>query len=358
MYRSVPRYRGGFSNLDAEPSAPGIPRISVVVCTLNGAKRLQRCLAAARRQSLGERLQLIVVDDGSTDNSAEVAVAYDAEVIRHAANRGVAAARNSGIAAARAPIVAFLDDDCEADPKWAARLLGGFDDGVVGVGGLTLPTSSGGYFGGYLERNNHLAPLEMELASNASITYRFARYLLRNARAAPSDERDVYAFGAANAAFRVAVVRQLGGFDERLRSNEDLDLCLRIGDEYLPGALRFEPSAIVRHHFNTDPRTLLRRCRSYGMGEARLYRKRRDLPPTVFPFPMLIVGLLAWSRGKPVRLAAALILPQLLFSVGCRNAFRRRSLAPLLDCYMKLAEEANLNLGFAVGLWRSRNRPG
>jgi hypothetical protein len=57
-------------------------------------------------------------------------------------------------------------------------------------------------------------------------------------------------------------------------------------------------------------------------------------------------------------LAAALILPQLFFSVGCRNALRQRSLAPLLDCYMKLAEEANLSLGFAVGLWRFRNQPG
>jgi len=268
-------------SVDAESAAAGAPLVSVVVCTLNGVKRLDRCLAAARRQSLGERLQLVVVDDGSTDNSAGLAAAYGAEVIRHATNQGVAAARNTGIAAARAPIVAFLDDDCEADPEWAERILGGFTEGVVGVGGLTVPVSSGGYFGGYLERNNHLAPDEIELARDTRAVYRFARYLLRNARAAPSGERAVYCFGAANAAFRVAVLRVLGGFDERFRSGEDLDLCLRIGDEQPPGALRFEPSAIVHHYFDADPRSILRRCRFYGMGGARLYCKRRELPPTV-----------------------------------------------------------------------------
>jgi glycosyltransferase involved in cell wall biosynthesis len=345
--------------VDAESPTAGAPQISVVVCTLNGAKRIEKCLAAVRRQSLGEGLQLIVVDDGSTDNSAEVAATYGAEVIRHAANRGVAAARNTGIAAAVAPIIATLDDDCEPEPEWAERLLSGFVEGVVGVGGPAIPASIGGYFGGYLERNNPLAPLEIDLASNTHVTYRFARYLLRNARPAPSGGRAVHAFATANGAFRADVLRQLGGFDERFRSDEggeDLDLCLRIGDGHARGALRFEPSAILRHHFDTSPRALLRRYRSYGRGAARLYCKRRNLPPTVFPFPLLVAGLLAWSRGRASRLTAALVLPQLLFSNGCRNALRQHSPAPLLDCYVKLAEEAGLNIGFAVGLWRCRDR--
>jgi GT2 family glycosyltransferase len=271
----------------------------------------------------------------------------------------LAAARNTGIAAARASVVATLDDDCEPEPEWAERLLSGFVDGVAGVGGPALPASSDGYFGGYLERNNPLAPLEIDLASSTSIRYRFALYLLRNARPPGSGARAIHAFATANGAFLASVLRQLGGFDERFRSDEggeDLDLCLRIGDEHGSGALRFEPAAILRHHFDTDPRALLRRYRSYGMGAARLYCKRRNMPPTVFPFPLLVAGMLAWSRGRPSRLAVTLLAPQLLFSNGCRNALRQGSWAPLLDCYIKLAEEATLNLGFAIGLWRFRNR--
>jgi len=345
--------------VDAEGSDVGVPYISVVVCTLNGARSLGRCLAATRQQSLGEHLQLIVVDDGSTDDSADVAASYGAEVIRHEVNRGLAAARNTGIAAARAPIVATLDDDCEPEPEWAERLLGGFVDGVAGVGGSAVPASSRGYFGGYIERNNPLVPLEIDLAASAGIGYRFARYLRRNVGAVPEGERAVYAFATANGAFRVEVVREVGGFDDHFRGDEggeDLDLCLRIGDKFGPGSLRFEPSAVVRHHFDTDPRALLRRCRSYGMGGARLYLKRKNLPPTVYPFPVLIAALVVWSRGRLSRLTAALVFPQLLFSKGLQNSVERQSLSPLLDCYMKLAEEANVDLGFAIGLWRSRGR--
>jgi glycosyltransferase involved in cell wall biosynthesis len=342
--------------VDVEPSTASAPCISVVVCTLNGAERIDKCLVAVRNQSLGECLQLIVVDDGSTDSSAEIAAGYGAEVIRHPVNRGPAAARNTGIAAARAPIIAIVDDDCEPEPGWAEGLLSGFVDGVVGVGGPALPASVDGYLGGYLERNNPLEPVEIDLASSTSVAYRFARYLLRNTRPAPSGARAVHAFATANGAFRASVLRDLGGFDERFRTGEDLDLCLRIGDKLGPGALRFEPSAIIRHHFDTNPRALLRRHRSYGMGAARLYCKRRNVPPTVFPFPLLVAGLLAWSRGRSSRLVVALLVPQLLFAKGCRNALRQRSASPLLDCYMKLAEETALNLGFATGLWRLRSR--
>ena len=345
--------------MDVASSEVVDPLISVLVCTLNGGPGLERCLASVRKQSLGARIQSIVVDDGSTDGSADVAAAFGAEVIRHPVNRGLAAARNTGIAAARAPVVATLDDDCEADPEWAERLLDGFAEGVVGVGGLVVPVGSGGYFGGYLERNNPLVPLEIDLAASASVTHRFLRYLLRNSSAAPSGERAVYSVATANAAFRVAILRQIGCVDESFRSDEggeDLDLCLRIGDEFGPGSLRFEPTAVVHHHFDTRPRALLRRCRSYGMGGARLYLKRRNMPPTVYPFPLFIVALLVWSRGRASRLITSVLLAQLLFPNGCRNAIRLGSPTPLLDCYMKLAEEANLNLGFAIGLWRSYQR--
>ena len=84
--------------------------LSVVICSLNGAAGVDRCLHALAAQKDVE-LQVIVVDDGSTDDTSGIARERGATVIRHETNRGLAAARNTGIRAASAPVVAFLDDD-------------------------------------------------------------------------------------------------------------------------------------------------------------------------------------------------------------------------------------------------------
>lgn len=335
------------------------PDISIIVCTLNGAERLDRCLSAVRLQSVADRMELIVVDDGSTDDSAAVAASYGADVVRHPFNRGLAAARNTAIARATAPVIATLDDDCEPDPQWAERLLAGFEEETVGVGGPAVAVPGSDYLDGYLERNNPLAPLEIGLSKKTNIAYRLALYLRRNTMPAPSGPRPVHAFATANGAFRLEALRKIGGFDEGFRSDEggeDLDLCLRLGDEFGPGTLRFEPSATLVHHFDTDVRALLRRWRHYGRGAAHLYCKRGDLSPTVFPFPFFMLVLLVWSRARLRRLVPVLLLPQLLFPKGMRQALAARSAAPLLDSYMKLLEEANLNAGFMIGLWRWRAR--
>ena len=78
-------------------------------------------------------------------------------VIRHEINRGLAAARNTGIRAATAPVVAFLDDDCEPEPEWARELLDAYDDGVIGVGGDIVPCGPEGFMLDYLRRNNPAA---------------------------------------------------------------------------------------------------------------------------------------------------------------------------------------------------------
>lgn len=332
------------------------PRLSVVVPTLNGAARLPACLAAARAQQIPGGVQIVVVDDGSSDCSSDVAAAHGAEVIRHQSNRGAAAARNTGIAAAASDVVAFIDDDCEPEPSWATALLGAFSPNVVGVGGPVLAVAPPGFLAGYLKRNNPHLPLELDLAASSAVTYRFGRYLARSWNSAPTGRRRILSACGGNMAVRKSALQTIKGFDERFSfGGEEEELCFRLREAFGDDALRFEPSAAVRHHFVADTRLVLRRHHTYGIGAARLYYKRHDLPPTIYPYPLLLATIFAFALRHRVWLPVVAVTPQLLFPRGVRHAIRQRSTPPLLDCYLRLAEEFSADVGFAVGAWRYRN---
>jgi glycosyltransferase involved in cell wall biosynthesis len=330
--------------------------LSVVICSLNGAAGVDRCLYALAAQKDVE-LQVIVVDDGSTDDTSETARAHDGvTVIRHETNRGASAARNTGIRAATAPVVAFLDDDCEPEPEWARELLDAYEDGVIGVGGSIVPCAPAGFMLGYLQRNNPLLPLEMNLARSEKLLYRFYLYVLRQWKPeAHCEKREVYTLVGANMSVARSALRQQG-FDERFRFGaEDLDICLRLSRDFPGGRLIVTPDAVVRHHFVPTLRDTLRRSRSYGRGCARLYRKWPTMRPTIFPGPVLVAALLVASIFFPLLLVAAAVVPLVLYPKGLRLAVTLRRPAAALDGYVQLAEETYGNIGYVQGLWTYRH---
>jgi glycosyltransferase involved in cell wall biosynthesis len=329
--------------------------LSVVICSLNGAAGVDRCLHALAAQKDVD-LQVIVVDDGSTDETSAVASEHGVTVIRHEVNRGLAAARNTGIAAATAPVVAFLDDDCEPEPEWARELLDAYEDGVIGVGGDIVPCGPEGFMLGYLRRNNPLLPLELNLAHSEKLLYRLYLYLLRQWQPEEHHEkRDVYSLVGANMSFvRSALTRK--GFDERFRFGaEDLDTCLRLPRDFPGARLVVIPDAVVRHHFVPSLRDSVRRSRSYGRGCARLYRKWPSMRPTIFPGPVLVAALLIAAIFVPLLLIVAVALPLLMYPKGLRSAVVLRKTSCMLDSYVQLAEEAYGNIGYIQGLWTYRH---
>ena len=111
-----------------------VPQISVVLCTYNRADRVGDAVRAILDQH-GADLELVVVDDGSTDGTPEALAAIDDDrmtVVRRT-NGGLSAARNSGLAAATAPWVVFIDDDDAAQPGWAAAFVALGADPTVGI---------------------------------------------------------------------------------------------------------------------------------------------------------------------------------------------------------------------------------
>ncbi|MGI8330058.1 glycosyltransferase family 2 protein [Actinomadura scrupuli] len=334
------------------------PSISVVVCSLNGAARIGRCLDALAAQTLGDRLEVIVVDDGSDDATGDLARAHGATVITHERNLGAPAARNTGLRAASAPVVAFLDDDCEPVPGWSELLLDGYEEQVAGVGGPVLPVTGDGFLARFLERNNRHEPLELELTRGQALPYRFALYLRRQWTApAPRPRRDVYAFIGGNMSFRRAALLAVGGFDERFRfASEEEDLSRRLRRDH-PGRLVFVPEAGVSHRFEPTLRGVLRRSLAYGRGNAMQYRKWPSVRPTLFPWPPLVAALLAAAAWQPATALAAAALPLLLYPAGLRNAVLHGRPEALADPYLQLVQEACENFGFLRGAWAFRRFP-
>jgi GT2 family glycosyltransferase len=337
-----------------------LPRVTVVVCTHNGALTLPETLSALEDQSLRAVCEVIVVDDGSTDDTPLVAQRDGIKVISHPVNQGLAAARNTGWRAATAPIVAFTDDDCRPREDWLARLLPALAEHqeAAGVGGAVQVRGSDSFVTRYLERNNPLEPLETDLVERPSVAGRLALYLQRAASGSThTGTRAVSSLVGANMAYRVERLRTVGGFDERFRfGSEEEDLCRRLlRDE--GATLLFCPTAVVDHEFRPGLGDTLRRSRAYGRGNARMFLKHTEQNPVVYPLPFAVAALLGLAaltrRPGPALLAAA--LPPLLFSRWLREAIRERDPEVLAYPYLQLAQETYGNVGMAEALLRERS---
>src|SRR5260221_10185634 len=199
-----------------------VTKITVYIPAYNVAGFLAGAIESLLAQTLVPD-QIFVVDDGSRDQSAEIASRYpQITLLRHERNLGLAAARNTAFRAARNELVASLDADCIAGPDWLTRLVTQLDDPhVVGVGG-------------------HLTEgVQLSLADRwrrAHMPQEWGDTLLRNPK---------FLFGCNNL-FRRSTVLNAGGYDESMRTNgEDCDLSRRL---MLHGYdLGYEPSAPAIH---------------------------------------------------------------------------------------------------------------
>src|SRR5574341_2197283 len=125
--------RAAFADVPFSP-AQHWPRISVVVCTYNGARTIRDCLEGLRKLEY-PNFEVIVVNDGSRDETAAIASEYDFRLIT-TEQRGLSHARNTGLAAATGEIVAYLDDDAYPDPHWLSYLAATFrSTSHAGLGG-------------------------------------------------------------------------------------------------------------------------------------------------------------------------------------------------------------------------------
>ncbi|HJU28559.1 MAG TPA: glycosyltransferase family A protein, partial [Candidatus Binataceae bacterium] len=104
-------------NGSCPPKPAALPMVSVVICAYNAERTMRQCLESLRRLDYPS-YEVIIVDDGSRDRTAEIATDFPEFRLIRQPNKGLSVARNVGLYAARGEIVAYTDSDCVVDPDW------------------------------------------------------------------------------------------------------------------------------------------------------------------------------------------------------------------------------------------------
>ncbi len=254
-----------------------LPFVSVVIPALNEERTIRECLASVVELDYPpERREILVVDNGSTDRTAEIINSFTVRYLQEN-QRGVASARNTGIRAGRGGIVAFTDADCIVSKGWLREMVQAFDEeGVGGVAGeiVAYPPQTPAEW--YAARVRHLSP---------------EKYLAR----------PLLPFAAfANLAFRREVIDRIGLLDEAIPWGESTDYCTRFFKQTAM-ELKYAPKAVVFHHHRSTTWGFVKQQWKYGRGHAQLYIKYRQEIPWGWRQSLLAyreMGSAAWALVK------------------------------------------------------------
>jgi len=226
------------------------PRISVVVCTYNGSGTILDCLRGIQRLDY-PAIEVIIVDDGSTDDTARFARQFPFKVIS-ISHLGLSTARNVGLQNASGEIVAYIDDDAWPDPNWLTYLALTFrDEACAGAGGPNIRP-----------------PGESMVSDCAADSPGGPIHVMLT---------DVEAehLPGCNMAFRREALVAVGGFNPVFHTaGDDVDLCWRMQSAGLK--LVFSPAAVVWHRAPQSVVAYWNQQFGYGKAEAILERKWPD----------------------------------------------------------------------------------
>ncbi len=324
---------------------------SVIVPVYNGASVIERCLNALAAQTVApKRYEVIVVDDGSTDDTAAVIDRWRRAhprlqlTLLSQANAGPAAARNRGAAAARAPLLLFTDADCAPTPTWIEAMTAPFADPDVA-----------GAKGAYVTEQTGLVPRFVQ----AEYEDRYDRM----AGQAQIDFIDTY-----SAAYRRAIFLENNGFDPifTTASVEDQEFSFRLAQKGY--RLVFAPAARVSHLHDSSVREYFRRKYYIGFWKALMIRWHPErmvqdshtpqvlkvqivlLAALVALAPLALLGLiwppLNWLWAAVAATALSFLLTTLPF---VRKLARRSPALALIGPPMLVVRALALGSGYLIG---------
>lgn len=221
-----------------------LPSISIVIPVYNSVSTLSLCLESVQKLNYPkEKLEVVIVDNGSDDGSDEIARKFDVIVLYETSMKSSYSARNRGIMKAKSELIAFTDSDCIVSPDWLNHLVKYWDDKTIGC------------FAG--EILTYRPESLVEKFSDRSGILRQKGTL--NCSYLPYTQ-------TANSSYRREVFDKVGLFNPELVSGGDADLSWKM--QYKTGLrIQFIPEAVVYHKHRTNIIGLYKQFRKYEQGK-------------------------------------------------------------------------------------------
>jgi GT2 family glycosyltransferase len=225
-----------------------LPKVSVIVCSYNGGQTLRECLASLMRLDYPD-VEIVLVDDGSTDQTPAIAAEFPEVIYHRQVNKGLSEARNVGAELATGEIVAYTDSDCVVDEHWLRYLVQSMrDQNVEAIGGPNITPPSDGWIA-------KCVAASPGNPSHVMLDDHFAEHI-----------------PGCNMAFRRQTLLDLGGFDTQFRqAGDDVDLCWRLLDT--GQKIGYAPAAMVWHHRRATVKAYAKQQKGYGRAEAMVQFK-------------------------------------------------------------------------------------
>ncbi len=232
-------------------------KTSIYIPCFNAASTIACCLEAVLKQDYPVE-EIVVVDDGSSDGTGQIAGRYPVRLLRHQYNLGLACARNTAIKSIESEYIAALDADCIPESTWLSSLMRGFDNpNIAGAGGKLVEDNISSVFD--LWRSVHM------------------RQYWDDPLRPPE-----FLFGS-NTVFSKKALSLVGFYNEQLKNNyEDVDLSRRLSS--LGYGLSYQPQAVCHHLKKDDLASLLN---TYWRWHVRYYQEKEYYSaPESFAFKM------------------------------------------------------------------------
>lgn len=246
-FHAMEKCWGGGEPVTHRISLPRYPRVSVIVCSYNGARTLEACIQSLLQVDYPD-YEIVFVDDGSKDNTQEIMKRFQLPKVQNIVqkNMGLSYARNVGARAATGEIIAYTDSDCMADPDWLYYLVGTILSGeYAGVGGPNISP-----------------PAENWIQACVAAAPGGPSHVLLT---------DVVAehIPGCNMAFYKWAFEMVGGFNHEYRkAGDDVDFCWRL--QQAGQVIAFSPSAIVWHYRRFTLDAFRKQQEGYGEAESML----------------------------------------------------------------------------------------